>query len=55
MEQEKTEQAPEIVGYFLKNNEMEALLNYLSYKPWIEVNDVLQMLLQKVKPTNTTQ
>jgi len=38
--------------YAITQPEVETLLNYLGQRPWVEVNDLMVILLRKINPAN---
>ncbi len=44
-----------IVGYAITREDVEKLLDYLGQRPWLEVNELMVMLLKKVNGQSVEQ
>jgi len=42
----------QVPGFTITQPEVETLLNYLGQRPWVEVNDLMVILLRKINPAN---
>lgn len=37
------------IGFLFTNKEIEIIVNYLVKHPWMEVNDIIQMIISKIQ------